>query len=106
MRYGAGHRHGSDLWHRLAASAPIQRLAWELPYTAGAAPKSQKIKNEKNGLTSADIWLIHRVVPVSSWNKASVHCPSTEPLNKYLQLYLDNTRAQEVMGEALSFDGL
>ena len=25
------------LWSRLAAEAPIQPLAWELPYTAGAA---------------------------------------------------------------------
>ena len=33
---GVGHRHGSDpvlpwLWCRLAAAAPIQPLAWELP---------------------------------------------------------------------------
>ena len=28
------------LWHRLADVAPIQLLAWELPYATPAAPKS------------------------------------------------------------------
>ena len=41
---GQGHRCGSDLvlprlWGRLAAMAPIQALAWELLYAAGAALK-------------------------------------------------------------------
>ena len=31
------------LWHRLAAAAPIQPLAQELPYVAGAALKSKEI---------------------------------------------------------------
>ena len=35
------------LWWRPAAAAPIQPLAWELPYTTGAALKSKKI-NEIN----------------------------------------------------------
>ena len=44
---GAGHRCCSDpsllwLWCRIAAVALIQHLAWELPYPAGAAPKSKK----------------------------------------------------------------
>ena len=30
------------LWCRLAAAAPIQPLAWELPYAAGAALKKPK----------------------------------------------------------------
>ena len=39
---GIGHRHSSDLvllWlgRRLAAVAPIQPLAWELPYAMGSA---------------------------------------------------------------------
>ena len=39
-----GHRHGSGLellwlWCRLAAAAPIQPLAWELPYAASTALK-------------------------------------------------------------------
>ena len=29
-------------WFRPAATAPIQPLAWELPYAAGAALKSKK----------------------------------------------------------------
>ena len=34
------------LWLRLAAVAPIQPLAWELPHAAGAALKCKKKKNE------------------------------------------------------------
>ena len=44
MSCGASHRGGLDplllwLWRRLAAVAPIQPLAWELPYAMGAALK-------------------------------------------------------------------
>ena len=42
MSSGVGHTHGSDmvlLWCRLAPAAPIQPLAWELPYAVGAALK-------------------------------------------------------------------
>ena len=34
------------LWCRLAAEAPMPLLAWELPYAAGAVPKSKKAKNK------------------------------------------------------------
>ena len=34
------------LWRRLAATAPIQPLAWERPYAMGEAPKRQKNKKE------------------------------------------------------------
>ena len=42
MSYGVGCRHGLDLallclWCRLATAAPIQPLAWELPYAVGVA---------------------------------------------------------------------
>ena len=40
------------LWHRLAASAPIQPLAWELPYATGAAIKKKEkieMKIQKRG---------------------------------------------------------
>ena len=42
-----GCRYGSDsvllwLWRRLAAVAPIQPLAWELPYVMAAALKRKK----------------------------------------------------------------
>ena len=33
------------LWHRPAVAAPIQPLAWELPYAAGAALKRKRKKN-------------------------------------------------------------
>ena len=60
MSYGVGHRHGSDpmllwLWCRLAATALIRPLAWELPYAAGAAiektkrPKKKKKSSGKFG---------------------------------------------------------
>ena len=50
MSYGVGRRHSSDLallwlWHRRAAAAPIQPLAWEPPYAVGAALKRQKKKS-------------------------------------------------------------
>ena len=52
MSCGVGCRHGSEpalLWlrHRPAAAAPVQPLAWELPYAAGATWKEKKKKREK-----------------------------------------------------------
>ena len=54
MSCGVGHRCGSDpellwLWCRLAAVAPIQPLAWELPHGTGAALKK---KNQMRTLDS------------------------------------------------------
>ena len=51
MSYGVGHRPGLGpellwLWCRLAATTPIQPLAWELPYSAGVALKRPKKKIE------------------------------------------------------------
>ena len=50
--YSIGHRRCSDLvllrlWCRLAAAAPIQPLAWELPYAMRLAPKTQTLKIKK-----------------------------------------------------------
>ena len=47
-----GHRHGLApellwLWCRPVATAPIQPLALEFPYAAGAALKRAKNKKEK-----------------------------------------------------------
>ena len=47
VRCDIGCRRGLDLvllwlWHRLAAVALIQPLAWELPYAVGAALKRQE----------------------------------------------------------------
>ena len=52
MSCGVGHRHGSDpsllwLWHRPAAIAPIQSLAWEFPYVTGVALKRPKKKKKR-----------------------------------------------------------
>ena len=52
MSCGVGHRCGLDLvllwlWCGLAAVAPIRLLAWELPYSAGVALKSQKKKKKE-----------------------------------------------------------
>ena len=49
---GVGRRRGSDpelLWllHRLAAAAPIEPLAWELPCATGAALKSKTNQQTK-----------------------------------------------------------
>ena len=39
---GSRIRRCCELWHRPAAAAPIQLLAWELPYATGWAPKGKK----------------------------------------------------------------
>ena len=49
---GIGHRHGLDpmllwLWCRMAAVALIQPLAWELPYSVGAALKTKTKTNKQ-----------------------------------------------------------
>ena len=51
MSCGVGRRRSLDpawlwLWYMLAATAPIQPLAWELPHALGAALKSKKLKNK------------------------------------------------------------
>ena len=47
MSCGVGHRHGYDLallrlWHRPVATALIESLAWEPPYSVGVALKRKK----------------------------------------------------------------
>ena len=51
MSYGLDHRCHSDpellwLWHRQAATALIQPLAWEAPYATGVALKDKKEKEK------------------------------------------------------------
>jgi len=53
---GVGRRHNSDatllwLWWRLAAVAPIQALAWEIPYATGLALKKKKEKRKRKKIT-------------------------------------------------------
>ena len=52
MSCGVGCRRGSDpallwLWRRPVATAPIQPLAWESPYAAGAAQEIATTKKKK-----------------------------------------------------------
>ena len=52
MGCGVGHRCCLEpaflwLWHRPAAVATIQSLAWELPRAAGVAPKQQQTNKTK-----------------------------------------------------------
>ena len=53
VSYGVGRRYSSNLgllwlWCRPEAAAPIQPLAWELPYTMGVAlRRKQKTKQNK-----------------------------------------------------------
>ena len=49
MSRGVVHRHGLDLvllwlWHRPGATAPIQPLAWDPPYSMGEALKRPQKK--------------------------------------------------------------
>ena len=64
MSCGAGRRCGSDpmllwLWHRPAAVAPIQLLAWEPPYAAGAALKRKRKKKKKE--TTCGKMVLHAI---------------------------------------------
>ena len=66
MSCGVGCRPGSDpvllwLWCRPEAIAPIGLLAWEPPYAAGAALRTQKREKKKKGkwmppLTAQEAW--------------------------------------------------
>ena len=52
MGRGVPHRYWLDpvllwLWYRLAAVAPVQTLAWELPYAAHVALKRKNKKEKK-----------------------------------------------------------
>ena len=49
MSRGVGCRHGLDpVWLWLAAIAPIEPLAWESPYAAGAALNSKQTNKQTN----------------------------------------------------------
>ena len=69
-----GHRRGPEptllwLWRRLVAAAPIQPLAWEPPYAAGAAQemaKRQKTKNKKKSSQTRQKGWFRSVVNVST----------------------------------------
>ena len=60
---GVGLRNSSDptllwLWHRPAAVAPIQPLAWKPPHAAGVALKRQKKTHQKTKKQKTKLLLI------------------------------------------------
>ena len=60
MSCGVGCRHGSDLallwlWCKPAAVALIRHLAWEPPYSMGAALEKTKKKNQRGQLMLDEI---------------------------------------------------
>ena len=57
MICGIGPRLGSDpalLWCRLAATAPIQPLSWELPYATDMTLKKKKKAKEINKMETTE----------------------------------------------------
>ena len=67
---GVGCKYGLDLallwlWHRPAAAAPVQPLAWELLYAAGAGLKKKK-KEEECGTPPLTESLLLALASVSS----------------------------------------
>ena len=71
MSCGVGHRPSSDLallwlWCRLAVAAPIQLLAWELPYSTGYSPKQEKRKKKEviHINRTGQLWLCGAYSPV------------------------------------------
>ena len=61
MSCGIGCRCGSDptllwLWCRPAAAAPIQPLAWKLPYPLGVALKKKKEEGSQWAGTEGVLW--------------------------------------------------
>ena len=54
------------LWCRPAAAAPIQPLAWELPYATGAALKKKKSKKQKKQCSRMHISTYYLIVTVET----------------------------------------
>ena len=84
MSSGVGRRRGLDpellwlwLWCRLAATAPIQPLAWEPPRAAGAAlkTKTKQRKNQYRESPSLSSYKIH--------NSAYSHIQRKENTSKF-----------------------
>ena len=73
MSCGVGYRHDLDpallwLWRRLAAAAPIQYLARELPYATSVALKTKRKKERRQGQSSwGKTWVYRRKTEGMSW---------------------------------------
>ena len=76
MGFGVGRRCSLDpallwLWHRLAAVAPIQPLAWEPPYATGTALKTKKSRHTHTHThTHKKTWVIR------TWGNSLSSSPS------------------------------
>ena len=57
------------LWHRLAAVALIQLLAWELPYARGVALKRQPPPKKKIQKNLQNKKTLKQGVPLMAWRK-------------------------------------
>ena len=85
MSCGVGGRRGWDpallwLWCRLAAPAPIQSLAWELPYATGAALKRAPPK--KKYLVLPHLWCgLWLWLGLNPWHRQA-HMPQVWPKKK------------------------
>ena len=92
MSCGVVRRFGLDpvllwLWHRLAATAPIQPLTWEFPYAVGAALKKKK---KEICILVTQISYIYLAFVCSSWLKALETLgkfPEASEQRKYLLFY-------------------
>ena len=63
LNCGVGCRYSSDptlLWHRLAATAPIWPLGWELPYATDAALKKKKKRKKGEWGDVSCTWIRRR----------------------------------------------
>ena len=87
--WGEGHRHSSDprllwLWLWLAARAPIQPLAWELPYACGWSPK----KKEKKKFPSTELWPCwpHGSQSEAAWSSKDILRPRSQACSDYFSL--------------------
>ena len=77
MSCGVGCRHGSDptlqwLWHRLAATAPIGPLAWELPYATGMALKKKITTKLEKEAKKKERRKCYKGILYNTWNIAHI----------------------------------
>ena len=107
-----GHRYSSDpmllwLWCSLAAVAPVQPLAWELPYTTGILKIKIFLKNNKIGVPVMMQWKRIRLGTMKLWVRSlaslsGLRIPHCCDLWCRLQLWLGSGMAVAVAGSCSS----
>ena len=71
-----------ELWCRPAAAAPIQPLAWELPYAVGVALKSKKRKRKLPWLIIVNLLKTNDIKKIlESIQKMTCHIQGNNNLN-------------------------